>query len=63
MKPYPRALLWIMSLSAIALMAAALIMLGKEAASILTAGIPSLLGMVGVDRWAAAWALGREKAP
>jgi hypothetical protein len=60
-KPYPRALLWTMSLSSIALMAAALWLPRKASAAGLTAGITALLGLVGVDRWAAAWAIGREK--
>jgi len=65
MKPYPRALLWVAMLSAIVLMAASLWLLRVDSTNILTAGIPALLAMCGVDRWAAAWAVTRagEKGP
>lgn len=60
MKPYPRALLWVAMLGAIALMAAAYVFVPSQAGMIVGPGIPALIGGVSVDRWVAARALSGE---
>jgi hypothetical protein len=46
-------LIWFATVGAFALMAASLWLLRVDAVPILVAGIPSLLALCGIDRWAA----------
>lgn len=47
----PIDIIWFAVAAAFVLMAAALYWIGKDAAPILTVGVPSLLALCGVDRW------------
>lgn len=48
----PRALIWVFGIAAVALQAGALWLLRADAVPILSAGIPSMLALVGADVWA-----------
>lgn len=61
MKPYPRATLWVAVLAIVGLSAASLWLLGVASVPIVVAGLSALGGVIGVDRWAAAWVLTKEK--
>ena len=49
----PRALIWVFGIASVLLQAAALWLLRADAVPILSAGIPSMLALCGLDRWAA----------
>lgn len=48
----PRGLIWAFGIASIALQAAALWLLREAAVPILSAGIPSMMAIAGVDAWA-----------
>lgn len=47
----PRALIWVFGIAVVSLQASALWLLREAAVPILSAGIPSMLALVGADVW------------